>query len=66
MLVKSNDMINTIPDQKVTATFITYLAARLLDLSREVKASRTIQLWWRKHLTIKRNKQLKVEYMLPS
>ena len=29
-------MSNTIPDEKVTATFIGYLAARLLDLSRYV------------------------------
>ena len=53
-------MSNTIPDEKViwtlvieavstselkvTATFVGYLAARLLDLSREIKAARIIQV----------------------
>ena len=31
-------------DFKVTATFVGYLAARLLDLSREIKAARIIQV----------------------
>ena len=34
ILISPGDMSNTIPDEKVTATFIGYLAARLLDLSR--------------------------------
>ena len=34
MLITPGDMSNTIPDEKVTATFIGYLAVRLLDLSR--------------------------------
>ena len=55
-------MSNTIPDQKVTATFLTYLAARLLDLSEEMSASRTIQLAWRKYAAKKREKELKVKY----
>ena len=37
ILIKPGDMSNTIPDEKVTATFVGYLAARLLDLSREIK-----------------------------
>ena len=36
MLITPGDMSNTIPDEKVTATFIGYLAVRLLDLSRLV------------------------------
>ena len=44
ILIKAGDMSNTIPDEKVTATFVGYLAARLLDLSREIKAARTIQV----------------------
>ena len=34
VLITPGDMSNTIPDEKVTATFIGYLAVRLLDLSR--------------------------------
>ena len=33
-MITPGDMSNTIPDEKVTATFIGYLAVRLLDLSR--------------------------------
>ena len=44
ILIKAGDMSNTIPDEKVTATFVGYLAARLLDLSREIKAARIIQV----------------------
>ena len=45
ILIKAGDMSNTIPDEKVTATFVGYLAARLLDLSREIKAARIIQVF---------------------
>ena len=62
MLIRASDMSNTIPDQKVTVTFLTYLAARLLDLSEEMRASRVIQLAWRKHLAKKRENELKVKY----
>ena len=34
VLISPGDMSNTIPDEKVTLTFIAYLAARLLDISR--------------------------------
>ena len=62
ILIKSDEMSNTIPDQKVTATFITYLAARLLDLSVEMKAARTIQLAWKRFLAVKNEEKLKVRY----
>ena len=62
MLIKDSEMSNTIPDQKVTATFLTYLCARLLDLSAEITAARTIQLAWKKHAAIKKEKELKVKY----
>lgn len=62
ILIKSDEMSNTIPDQKVTATFITYLAARLLDLSVEMKAARTIQLAWKRFMAIKREEIMKVRY----
>ena len=62
ILIKSDEMSNTIPDQKVTATFITYLAARLLDLSVEMKAARTIQLAWKRFMAIRREEKMKVRY----
>jgi len=62
MLIKDSEMSNTIPDQKVTSTFLTYLCARLLDLSEEMTAARTIQLAWKKFAADKREKQLQVKY----
>ena len=62
MLIRSTDMSNTIPDQKVTVTFLSYFAARLLDLSAEMTAARTIQLFWRRYAAVKREKELKVKY----
>ncbi|XP_064086058.1 LOW QUALITY PROTEIN: abnormal spindle-like microcephaly-associated protein homolog [Macrobrachium nipponense] len=61
MLIKVSDMVNTIPDEKVTSTFLSYLCARLLDLSEEVKAARIIQMAWRKYLAAKRLEELKVK-----
>eukprot|EP00090_Calanus_glacialis_P044436 TRINITY_DN7927_c0_g1_i1.p1 TRINITY_DN7927_c0_g1~~TRINITY_DN7927_c0_g1_i1.p1 ORF type:complete len:1819 (-),score=663.72 TRINITY_DN7927_c0_g1_i1:83-5539(-) len=62
ILITPGDMSNTIPDEKVTATFIGYLAARLLDLSREIKAARTIQLAWRRFSAVRKEEELKVKY----
>ena len=62
ILIKPADMSNTIPDEKVTATFVGYLAARLLDLSREIKAARTIQLAWRRLAAVRRQLRIKVKY----
>ena len=62
MLIRSADMSNTIPDQKITAIFLTYLAARLLDLSAEMTAARTIQLFWRRYSANKREKEFKVKF----
>ncbi|XP_068203095.1 abnormal spindle-like microcephaly-associated protein homolog [Palaemon carinicauda] len=61
MLIKVSDMVNTIPDEKVTSTFLSYLCARLLDLSEEVKAARIIQMAWRKYLAAKRLEELKMK-----
>ena len=36
-LIKPGDMSNTISDEKVRATFVGYLADRLLDLFRNIK-----------------------------
>jgi len=62
ILISPGDMSNTIPDEKVTATFIGYLAARLLDLSREIKAARVIQLAWRRFNAVRKEEELKVKY----
>lgn len=62
MLIRASDMMNTIPDEKVTATFLAYLCARLLDLSAEIKAARILQMAWRKRLAEKRLEKLKVKY----
>lgn len=55
-------MSNTIPDKKVTATFVAYLSSRLIDLSKEMSAARTIQLAWKHYVASKREKALKVKY----
>merc|ERR1711894_763486 len=62
VLIKSDEMSNTIPDQKVTTTFITYMASRLLDLSVEMQAARTIQLAWKRFKAIKEEEKMKVRY----
>jgi hypothetical protein len=36
-----------------------YLVARLLDLSREIKAARTIQLAWRHLAAVRRQHRIK-------
>ena len=46
----------------MTATFLSYLASRLLDLSAEIRAARVIQLAWRKRQHDKRERELKVKY----
>ena len=62
ILIRPNDMINTIPDERVTGTFLAYFCARLLDLSKEIKAARVIQLAWRAVLTKRKLQLLKVKY----
>ncbi|XP_022094618.1 abnormal spindle-like microcephaly-associated protein homolog [Acanthaster planci] len=48
-VVKSAEMSNTIPDEKVVITYVSYLCARLLDLRTETRAARTIQVVWKAH-----------------
>lgn len=43
------DMSNTIPDEKVVITYLSFLCARLLDLRKEIRAARLIQTTWRKY-----------------
>ncbi|XP_045672765.1 abnormal spindle-like microcephaly-associated protein isoform X2 [Phyllostomus hastatus] len=48
-MLRHEDMSNTIPDEKVVITFLSFLCARLLDLRRETRAARLIQTAWREH-----------------
>ena len=49
-MLKSADMSNTIPDEKVVSTYVSYLCVRLLDIREEVRAARLIQMAWRRRL----------------
>ncbi|XP_054432419.1 abnormal spindle-like microcephaly-associated protein [Pteronotus mesoamericanus] len=48
-MIHHSDMSNTIPDEKVVITFLSFLCARLLDLRKEARAARLIQMAWRKY-----------------
>ncbi|XP_069897534.1 abnormal spindle-like microcephaly-associated protein [Dipodomys merriami] len=48
-MIHHSDMSNTIPDEKVVITYLSFLCARLLDLRKEIRAARLIQTAWRKH-----------------
>ncbi|XP_066094573.1 abnormal spindle-like microcephaly-associated protein isoform X1 [Saccopteryx bilineata] len=48
-MIHHGDMSNTIPDEKVVVTFLSFLCARLLHLRRETHAARLIQTAWRQH-----------------
>ncbi|XP_071948699.1 uncharacterized protein [Antedon mediterranea] len=47
LMVKSKDMINTIPDEKVVITYVSHLCVRLLALHRETSCARVIQSAWK-------------------
>uniref|UniRef100_A0A3P9LT42 Abnormal spindle microtubule assembly n=1 Tax=Oryzias latipes TaxID=8090 RepID=A0A3P9LT42_ORYLA len=47
-MINLADMSNTIPDEKVVMTYLSFLCARLLDLHNETRAARVIQGAWRK------------------
>ncbi|XP_013394208.1 abnormal spindle-like microcephaly-associated protein homolog [Lingula anatina] len=49
LMLKSTEMSNTIPDEKVVITYVSYLCGRLLDIRHETRAARTIQVAWRKY-----------------
>ncbi|KAG8436585.1 hypothetical protein GDO86_007624 [Hymenochirus boettgeri] len=48
-MVHHSDMSNTIPDEKIVITFLSFLCARLFDLRKEARAARVIQAAWREH-----------------
>uniref|UniRef100_A0A665TFE6 Abnormal spindle microtubule assembly n=1 Tax=Echeneis naucrates TaxID=173247 RepID=A0A665TFE6_ECHNA len=48
-MINPADMSNTIPNEKVVMSYLTFLCARLLDLRNETRAARVIQGAWRKY-----------------
>ncbi|XP_074859397.1 abnormal spindle-like microcephaly-associated protein [Carettochelys insculpta] len=48
-MIHHSDMSNTIPDEKVVITYLSFLCSRLLDLRKETRAARLIQSAWRKY-----------------
>ncbi|XP_078263864.1 abnormal spindle-like microcephaly-associated protein isoform X2 [Rhinoraja longicauda] len=48
-MIRHVDMSNTIPDEKVVISYVSFLCARLLDLRKEARAARIIQAAWRKY-----------------
>ncbi|XP_072367579.1 abnormal spindle-like microcephaly-associated protein isoform X2 [Scyliorhinus torazame] len=48
-MIRHIDMSNTIPEEKVVITYVSFLCARLLDLRKEARSARVIQAAWRKY-----------------
>ncbi|NXD67151.1 ASPM protein, partial [Eolophus roseicapillus] len=48
-MVHHSDMSNTIPDEKVVITYLSFLCSRLLELRQEIRAARLIQSAWRNY-----------------
>ncbi|NXF54131.1 ASPM protein, partial [Oceanites oceanicus] len=59
-MIHHSDMSNTIPDEKVVITFVSFLCSRLLDLREETRAARLIQSSWRNY-RLKRELKLSQE-----
>ncbi|XP_029002056.1 abnormal spindle-like microcephaly-associated protein isoform X2 [Betta splendens] len=56
-MINPADMSNTIPNEKVVMSYLSFLCARLLDLRNETRAARLIQGAWRKY-RLKKDLQL--------
>ncbi|XP_061539921.1 abnormal spindle-like microcephaly-associated protein [Phycodurus eques] len=56
-MINPADMSNTIPDEKVVMSYLSFLCARLLDLRNETRAARIIQGVWRNY-RLKKDLQL--------
>ncbi|XP_042664025.1 abnormal spindle-like microcephaly-associated protein [Tyto alba] len=48
-MIHHSDMSNTIPDEKVVITYLSFLCSRLLDLRQETRAAQLIQSAWRNY-----------------
>lgn len=55
-------MSNTMPDEKVTITLVSYLNMRLMELSIEIRAARKILHAWKKYKLRKQHENLKVRF----
>ncbi|KAA8589418.1 hypothetical protein FQN60_012783 [Etheostoma spectabile] len=56
-MINPGDMSNTIPNEKVVMSYLSFLCARLLDLRNETRAARVIQGAWRRY-RLKKDLQL--------
>ncbi|XP_042272123.1 abnormal spindle-like microcephaly-associated protein [Thunnus maccoyii] len=56
-MINPEDMSNTIPNEKVVMSYLSFLCTRLLDLRNETRAARVIQGAWRKY-RLKKDLQL--------
>ncbi|XP_076010558.1 abnormal spindle-like microcephaly-associated protein [Genypterus blacodes] len=56
-MINPADMSNTIPNEKVVMSYLSFLCCRLLDLRNETRAARVIQGAWRKY-RLKKDLQL--------
>ncbi|NXO52732.1 ASPM protein, partial [Aramus guarauna] len=59
-MIHHSDMSNTIPDEKVVITYVSFLCSRLLDLRQETRAAQLIQSAWRNY-RLKRELKLSQE-----
>uniref|UniRef100_A0A8D0FMK9 Calponin-homology (CH) domain-containing protein n=1 Tax=Strix occidentalis caurina TaxID=311401 RepID=A0A8D0FMK9_STROC len=59
-MIHHSDMSNTIPDEKVVITYLSFLCSRLLDLRQETRAAQLIQSAWRNY-RLKRELKLSQE-----
>uniref|UniRef100_A0A663LKM6 Calponin-homology (CH) domain-containing protein n=1 Tax=Athene cunicularia TaxID=194338 RepID=A0A663LKM6_ATHCN len=59
-MIHHSDMSNTIPDEKVVITYLSFLCSRLLDLRQETRAAQLIQSAWRNY-RLKREQKLTQE-----
>ncbi|NXL09167.1 ASPM protein, partial [Mesembrinibis cayennensis] len=59
-MIHHSDMSNTIPDEKVVITYVSFLCSRLLDLRKETRAAQLIQSAWRNY-RLKRELKLSQE-----
>ncbi|CAL8347638.1 unnamed protein product [Gadus morhua 'NCC'] len=52
-MINPTDMSNTIPNEKVVTSYLSFLCSRLLDLRNETRAARVIQGAWRNYRLMK-------------
>jgi hypothetical protein len=62
LLIQASDMVNTIPDEKVTVTFLAYFASRLMELSVEMDAAKKIQSAWKSYKMFRAERQIREKY----